>query len=58
MVVPTYNYVAVHVTGRLIVHDDARAVRRLVARLTRHFEMDREVPGKWQMRRPHSSRIG
>jgi transcriptional regulator len=47
MVVPTYNYVAVHVTGRLIVHDDVRAVRGLVARLTRHFEKDREVP--WKM---------
>lgn len=47
MVVPTYNYIAVHVSGPIVVHDDVRAVRGLVSRLTAHFEKRRKVP--WKM---------
>ena len=47
MVVPTYNYAAVHVSGQVTVHDDVRWVRGLVSRLTGKFEKQREVP--WKM---------
>jgi transcriptional regulator len=47
MVVPTYNYVAVHVSGRIRVLEDVRSIRGLVARLTQHFEKTREMP--WKM---------
>lgn len=33
-VVPTWNYVSVHLTGRVTVHDDAEWVRRVVTALT------------------------
>lgn len=46
-VVPTYNYSAVHAHGRIAVHDDARWLRGLVARLTRRFEADEPQP--WRM---------
>ncbi len=37
-VVPTWNYQAVHITGRLTVHRDAEWLRALVTRLTRRHE--------------------
>ncbi|XAH23384.1 FMN-binding negative transcriptional regulator [Xylophilus sp. GW821-FHT01B05] len=46
-VVPTYNYQAVNVHGRVTVHEDARWLRGLVGRLTRRFEAGRDAP--WAM---------
>jgi transcriptional regulator len=37
-VVPTWNYVQVHVYGRVVVHDDPAWVRDQVSRLTQHHE--------------------
>ena len=45
--VPTWNYEVVHAHGRLIVRDDERFVRGLVARLTRHH--DAAEPRPWKM---------
>ena len=45
--VPTWNYEAVHVHGRLTVHDDERYVRGVVSRLTRHHEATEPRP--WKM---------
>lgn len=46
-VVPTYNYVAIHAHGRIVVHDDARWLRALLAQLTQRYESRREQP--WKM---------
>ena len=46
-VVPTWNYEAVHVHGRLTVHDDEKTVRGIVARLTNRHEAVEAVP--WTM---------
>ena len=46
-VVPTWNYEAVHVHGRLTVHDDEKTVRAIVARLTNRHEAAESVP--WTM---------
>lgn len=46
-VVPTWNYVAAHVYGELVVHDDARWTRELVDRLTHQHERHRLDP--WQV---------
>ena len=43
-VVPTWNYVTLHVHGRLVVHDDAAWVEDLVRRLTDRHERGRERP--------------
>ncbi len=43
-VVPTWNYIAVEVRGRVEVHDDAVWLRRLVEDLTRQQEGVRPVP--------------
>jgi len=45
--VPTWNYEVVHVHGNLIVRDDERFVRGLVARLTRRHEGAEPKP--WKM---------
>ena len=45
--VPTWNYEAVHVHGRLTIRDDERFVRGVVARLTRHHEA--QEPKPWKM---------
>jgi len=45
--VPTWNYEAVHVHGRLRVRDDGTSVRRIVARLTRRHEA--REPRPWKM---------
>jgi transcriptional regulator len=45
--VPTWNYEVVHAHGRLVVHDDARFVRGVVARLTRIHEAASPTP--WKM---------
>lgn len=45
--VPTWNYEVVHAHGLLQVHDDARTVRGIVARLTRHHEA--AEPRPWKM---------
>jgi transcriptional regulator len=47
-VVPTYNYIAVHAHGRIVVHDDAQWLRGLLARLTRRFEAAAS-PEPWKM---------
>jgi len=43
-VVPTWNYVTAHVSGRLVVHDDPAWVEALVRRLTAKHESDRTEP--------------
>ena len=43
-VVPTWNYSAVHVTGRAEVHDDADWLREAVTRLTDTHEQSRDEP--------------
>lgn len=43
-VVPTWNYLTVHVYGRLVVHDDVGWLRELVGRLTDHHEARRAHP--------------
>ena len=45
--VPTWNYEVVHAHGRLVIHDDERFVRGIVARLTRHHEAGESPP--WKM---------
>ena len=43
-VVPTWNYSAVHLTGRAVVHDDPDWVRDVVTRLTVRHEGSRDEP--------------
>lgn len=43
-VVPTWNYVALHVYGRLVVHDDPVWLEALVRRLTDKHEADQAHP--------------
>ncbi|WP_116999033.1 FMN-binding negative transcriptional regulator [Desertimonas flava] len=43
-VVPTWNYVSIHLTGRVTVHDDAGWVRGVVTALTDHHEAVRAEP--------------
>ena len=43
-VVPTWNYVTVHVYGRLVVHDDAAWVEAVVRRLTDKHEAAEPQP--------------
>lgn len=43
-VVPTWNYSAVHLTGRVTVHDDPEWLRDLVTRLTDLHEAGRAEP--------------
>lgn len=43
-VVPTWNYLTLHVHGTLVVHDDPEWVRSLVERLTEKHEAGREHP--------------
>ncbi|MDB5770730.1 MAG: FMN-binding negative transcriptional regulator [Burkholderia sp.] len=45
--VPTWNYEVVHAHGTIIVHDDERFARRIVARLTRRHESTEPEP--WKM---------
>lgn len=45
--VPTWNYEVVHAHGRLVIVDQERFVRGLVARLTRHHEASEPKP--WKM---------
>lgn len=45
--VPTWNYEVVHAHGTLIVHDDERFARRIVARLTHRHEATETKP--WKM---------
>jgi transcriptional regulator len=45
--VPTWNYLVVHAHGRVVVRDDERYVRALVARLTRRHEAQQASP--WKM---------
>jgi transcriptional regulator len=46
-VVPTWNYAAVHFTGRATVHSEAAWLREAVTRLTDRNEADRPTP--WQV---------
>ncbi|MDA8034470.1 MAG: FMN-binding negative transcriptional regulator [Actinomycetota bacterium] len=43
-VVPTWDYLVVHVYGRLVVHDDMAWLESLVRRLTTRHEAGREAP--------------
>jgi len=43
-VVPTYNYTAVQLTGRLTVHHDAAMKHDIVERLTKYHEREQPVP--------------
>lgn len=43
-VVPTWNYLGLHVYGELVVHDDVDWVFDLVRRLTEHHESGRTAP--------------
>ena len=43
-VVPTWNYTAVHATGRLEIIEDPTALRGIVTALTERFEAGREKP--------------
>lgn len=45
--VPTWNYIAVHLTGPLVVHRDEQWLRDVVARLTDRHERGR--PGRWSV---------
>lgn len=47
--VPTWNYQAVHAHGRLLIRDDERFVRGVVARLTRTHEARSGQPRPWTM---------
>jgi transcriptional regulator len=50
--VPTWNYVAVHVTGRARIVSDPLQVRTIVAALVDRFESGREKP--WKMDLPET----
>jgi transcriptional regulator len=43
-VVPTWNYITVHVHGRLVIHDDPAWVEANVRRLSEHHEQSRTEP--------------
>lgn len=43
-VVPTYNYVSVHIYGRVRAIDDEQSKRRIVEALTNDMESDRQSP--------------
>ncbi len=45
--VPTWNYEVVHARGKLIVHDDEKFLRGVLARLTRRHEAAEPKP--WKM---------
>jgi transcriptional regulator len=47
--VPTWNYQAVHVHGKIRIRDDERFVRGVVARLTRVHEARTESERPWKM---------
>jgi transcriptional regulator len=47
--VPTWNYQVVHVHGKIAIHDDARFVRGVVARLTRRHEARAGNETPWRM---------
>ena len=47
--VPTWNYQAVHVHGKVKIHDDERFVRGVVARLTRVNEARTRSGKPWKM---------
>lgn len=47
--VPTWNYLVVHVHGRLRIRDDERFVRGVVARLTRTHEAGTGAERPWKM---------
>jgi len=46
-VVPTWNYVSVHITGRLTIHRDPEWLRDVVSRLTSRHEAGR--PSPWRV---------
>lgn len=46
-VVPTWNYAAVHITGRLSFFHEAERIAALLARLTERFESQRKSP--WRL---------
>lgn len=44
--VPTWNYMVAHAHGRIVVRDDERAVRAIIAHLTQTHEATQPVPWK------------
>ena len=46
-VVPTWNYSAVHLTGRVRIHDDVAWLRHAVTMLTDHHEIGRDA--RWRV---------
>jgi transcriptional regulator len=46
-VVPTWNYAVVHISGRLVVHDDPKWVRGQAGMLTKQQEASQPAP--WKM---------
>lgn len=59
-VVPTWNYLVVHAWGPLVVHDDPRWVRGVLARLTTAMEAGRDEPWRMGMAPPEhiEARLG
>lgn len=47
--VPTWNYQVVHVHGKIIIHDDEKFVRGVVAKLTRTHEATANPDAPWRM---------
>ena len=45
--VPTWNYVVIHVKGEVSLIEDEKALRGILAKLTRHHEAQQEKP--WKM---------
>lgn len=47
--VPTWNYQAVHITGKIRFHCDVKACRAVVGKLTKHFETKTNGSSAWRM---------
>ncbi len=45
-VVPTWNYVTVHLRGTVVVHEETTWIKEVVSRLTDRFEVVSEAPWK------------
>ena len=47
--VPTWNYQAVHITGKISFHRDVKSCRAVVGKLTKHFEIKTNGSSAWKM---------
>ena len=45
-VVPTWNYIAIHVRGRVVFFEETERLREIVTKLTGHHEADSKKPWK------------